>query len=592
VIILPLVAGDGGLRRVPGTEAGSESDMAASEHATVGTYLAARLAQIGVRHYFVVPGDYKLALLDELLKQPGLAMISCCNELNAGYAADGYARATGGPAAVVVTYSVGGLSALNAVAGAYAEDLPVIVISGSPNTNSTAEWELLHHTLGKVDYGYQRRIFENVTVAASLIHHPLEAPRQIDQALNTALVARRPVYLEIACNIAAATTSAPHRRTFGDRPAGDRPALASAVKHAAARLNDAVKPVLLGGARLRAFGGRDAFRAVAEAGHYAVATMPDAKSFFPEQHPNYIGTYWGPVSSPGCAEIVDAADLCLAAGARFTDYTTVGHAGLIERAKLIAVEPECVMVDGQCYNGVPLAAFLERLAPRLERNGAALEAFSRIGPRSRSGPAADPDAPATTRALFARIQRMLDARTTLIVETGDSWFNGTALDLPDGAAFEIQMQYGSIGWSVGAALGCQIASAPARRVIALVGDGSFQMTAQEVSTMIRYRLRPIVVVINNGGYTIEVEIHDGPYNPIKNWHYARLVEVFNADGGAGWGARVTTEGELDAAIEKALAHDGPSLIEVVVDRDDCSERLLEWGARVARNNGRPPRFAQ
>ena len=116
--------------------------------ATVGTYLAARLEQIGLRHYFAVPGDYNLVLLDELSKNPRLKMISCCNELNAGYAADGYARATGGAAAVVVTFSVGGLSVLNAIAGAYAEDLPLIAISGGPNTNSEAECELLHHTLG------------------------------------------------------------------------------------------------------------------------------------------------------------------------------------------------------------------------------------------------------------------------------------------------------------------------------------------------------------------------------------------------------------------------------------------------------------
>jgi TPP-dependent 2-oxoacid decarboxylase len=563
--------------------------MTAGGHSTVGTYLAARLAQIGVRHYFVVPGDYNLVLLDELLKQPELTMISCCNELNAGYAADGYARATGGAAVIIVTYSVGGLSALNAVAGAFAEDLPVIVISGCPNTNATAEWELLHHTLGKVDYGYQRRIFEHVTVAASAIHRPLEAPRQIDRALDTALLARKPVYLEIACNIATAATSAPHRRTFTDRPKDDPHAIADAVKHVAARLNDAVKPVLLAGARLRAFGARAPFGAVAEAGDFAVATMPDAKGFFPEQHPNYIGTYWGPVSSPGCAEIVESADLCLAAGARFTDYTTVGHASLIDRAKLIAAEPGCVVVDGQCYTGVPLAAFLEHLAPKLQRNGTALEGFRRIGRRTPPAFAANAEAPVTTRALFARVQRVLDAETTLVVETGDSWFNGTALDLPDGAALEIQMQYGSTGWSVGAALGCQIASAPARRVIALVGDGAFQMTAQEVATMIRYRLRPIIVMINNGGYTIEVEIHDGPYNTIKNWDYAGLITALDAGDGRGLGLTATTPGELDDAIERAEGHSGPVLIECAIGRDDCSGELLAWGAHVAKNNGRPPR---
>ena len=557
---------------------------------TIGTYLAARLEQIGVRHYFMVPGDYNLILLDHLLKNPALTMIGCCNELNAGYAADGYARATGKPGVVVVTYSVGGLSALNAIAGGYAEDLPLILVSGSPNTNSAAEGELLHHTLGKVDYGYQRRILENVTVASCVIQKPGEAPGQIDEMLETAMARRKPVYIEIASNIAAAVTSAVNPRTLSRPAESDPGALAAAVEHAAGRLNGAVKPVLLAGAGMRPWGVENAFRGLAEASGYGVGVMPDAKSTFPEGHPNFMGIYWGPVSSPGCAEILESCDVIVAAGARLNDYTTTGHAALIDPGKLIAVGPDCVSLDGQAYTQVAMAQFLEQLAGKVNRNGASLEAYKRIPRRPPAAVNGNPTDPVTTRALFTRVQGMLDGKTTLIAETGDSWFNGAFLDLPEGATFEIQMQYGSIGWSVGATLGSAIGAGPDRRVIALIGDGSFQMTAQEVSTMIRYGLRPIIFVINNGGYTIEVEIHDGPYNVIKNWDYAGLVDVFNADEGKGWGTRVTTEGELDAAVEKAMGHDGVSLIEVVVGRDDCSERLLQWGARVAKNNGRPPRF--
>ena len=123
----------------------------------------------------------------------------------------------------------------------------------------------------------------------------------------------------------------------------------------------------------------------------------------------------------------------------------------------------------------------------------------------------------------------------------------------------------------------------------LTGDGSFPLTAQEVSTMIRYGLKPIIFLINNGGYTIEVEIHDGPYNKIQNWNYAELINVFNAEDGNGWSTKVTTEGELAKAIKKALKHDGVVLIEVIIDRDDCSKELLEWGSHVSANNGRPPK---
>jgi TPP-dependent 2-oxoacid decarboxylase len=556
---------------------------------TVGGYLAARLHEIGIGHYFAVPGDYNLVLLDELLKHSSLEMVGCCNELNAGYAADGYARATGGAAAVFVTFSVGGLSVVNAIAGAYAEDLPVIIVSGGPNTNSEAEYELLHHTIGSISTRYQSSIFAEVTAASILVRHPSEAPEQIDHALDMALRCRKPVYLEVACNIAGARTAAPRARSFGGLPTSDPDSLEGAVSHAAELFAAAVKPVLVAGVKLRSFSAEAAFARLADAAGCAVATMPNAKSFFSEEHPQYMGTYWGSVSSPGCNEIVESSDLCVYAGPTFTDYTTVGHSTLFADGKSIVAGPAAVALPGARYSDVALADFLSGLAGRLEPNDASLVAFQRI--REDLAPLApgSPDAPISTRQLVARIQRLLGTDCALIAETGDSWFNGMRLSLPEGCRFEIQMQYGSIGWSVGATLGYTLGS-PKRRVIAMIGDGSFQLTAQELSTMIRMGVRPILILINNGGYTIEVEIHDGPYNAIQNWDYAALVEVFKAGGGEGMGRRVTTEGELDAALAESATASGPCLIEVAIDRDDCSKTLLEWGSHVARNNGRPPRI--
>ncbi len=553
---------------------------------SVGQYLALRLAELGVGHFFTVPGDFNLILLDEFLKIDRLTMISCCNELNAGYAADGYARASGGPAAVVVTYSVGGLSLLNAVAGAYAEDLPVIAISGGPNTNATAEYELLHHTLGVVDYDYVRKIFAHVTATAVAIQHPSEAPSQIDRALETALQTRKPVYLEVACNIASAPVSKPNPRVFvGLRPS-DPQSLQGALAHAETLLNQAAKPVLVAGVKLRAGNAEAEFRAVADASGYAVAVMPNAKSFFDEQHPNSIGTYWGPVSSPGCSSVVESADLCVYVGAIFSDYTTTGHTMLIDRNKMIDVRTDSVVIAGETYNGVTMRDFLRELAGRVQRNDASLQSFQRAQTESPTEPSKEP---LTTRQLFAQIEQVLTPESTVIAETGDSWFNGVSLQFPSGARFEIQMQYGSIGWSVGATLGYCL-GAPNRKVIACIGDGSFQLTAQEVSTMLRYNTKPIIILINNRGYTIEAEIHDGPYNRINNWKYSMLVDVFKGDNTKGWGCCVTTEADLADALGKAIQHDGLSLIEVPIDRDDCSENLLKWGACVAKNNRRPARF--
>jgi pyruvate decarboxylase len=563
--------------------------MSDANQVTVGTYIATRLHQIGVCHYFAVPGDYNLILLDELLKNPELEMIGCCNELNAGYAADGYARANG-IAAQVTTFSVGGLSALNAIVGAYAEDLPIVIISGGPNTNSEVENQKLHHTTGRVSYGYQRDIFEYATASAVIIKHLEDAPYLIDEAIMSCLLEHKPVYIEVPCNLAGLTIPHPHKRDFLTKRVSDERILKEAVKSAVELLSKAAKPVLVSGTKLKSAGAVHAFENLVSASDYAFASMPGAKGLISEAHPNYIGTYWGPVSSPGTAEIVESANMYLFAGPRFTDYTTCGFTSLINHDKLIYAGPDFVKLPGMTYNHVMLKDFLEELAIEIKPNNASLHAYNRIKQEFAPEPPIKKDEKITTRRLFAQVQDILNASTTVIVETGDSWFNGMKLKLPEGASFEIQMQYGSIGWSVGTTLGYSLGCNPHHRVITFVGDGSFQLTAQEISTIIRYGLNPIIFVLNNGGYTIEVEIHDGPYNNIKNWDYAGIVDVFNAGEGNGWSCRVKTEGELQEAIKNALDHKGgPSLIEVVLDRDDCSKELLEWGSRVSANNGRPPK---
>jgi pyruvate decarboxylase len=562
--------------------------MAGTANTTVGSYLATRLEQVGLRHYFGIPGDYNLALFDQILANRNLTCISCCNELNAGYAADGYARAHG-MAAMLVTYSVGALSAVNATAGHYAEDLPVILISGGPNTHSEPENQILHHSLGEVRYGYVREMFAPVTAAAVIIRHAEDAPRLIDQTIATALRRRKPVYLEIACNIAALEVPVPKPYQFRQKPTSNPKSLKEAVKNAAAFLNAASKPVAVGGVKLRAAGALDAFRQFIDASGYAVAMMPNAKGFFPESHPNFVGIYWGPVSSPGTEAIVESADAYLFAGPVLSDYASCGHTIEISPKKLIHVGTDFVELPGTLYQDIAMEEFLAALAAQIKRNDTSLATFNRTRTQTVPEPPIDRNAPIRTRRLFAMIQGMLDGNTTLIAETGDSWFNSINLALPQGSAFEIQMQYGSIGWSVGATLGYQLAVQPSRRVIACIGDGSFQMTAQELSTMIRYGLKPIIFIMNNGGYTIEVEIHDGPYNVIKNWHYAGLVPAFNGADGNGWGCQVRTEGEAQDAIAKALAHDGLSVIEAVIDKDDCSRDLLEWGTRVCASNARPPK---
>jgi TPP-dependent 2-oxoacid decarboxylase len=562
--------------------------LSSPQTTTLGGYLAARIAQSGITDFFGVPGDYNLVLLDELLKQPGLRMVSCCNELNAGYAADGYARVRGF-SAVVVTYMVGATSLLNATAGSYSDDLPVLVISGGPNSNDAPAHHLLHHTIGEKELYQASRCIEPVVRKTFVVRHLDDATALIDEALTLCLRDKKPVYLEIACNLANARVPLPGPLTFPPaRLPSDPASLQAAVDAALAHLKTVVKPVLIAGVKLAPAEAGGSFEKLADALGCAVAVMPNAKGLLRENHPGFVGTYWGEVSSPDCAEVIESSDCQIIAGPIFNDYTTTGWTALINHAKSITADLDRVTVAGTRFHHVRLDEFLAALVARVAKNDASLLAYRRLHEDLAQSPPAAADTKLALRELRSHVQSLLDANSQLVVETGDSWFNGQKLTLPAGAGYHFQMQYGSIGWSTGATLGVSIGAGPDKRVIALIGDGSFQLTAQEVSTMIRYEANPIIFLLNNRGYTIEVEIHDGPYNNIKNWDYAGLIDVFNAGEGNGLGLKARTSAELASAIERARSHHGLVLIECALDRDDCTKELLEWGSRVAAANSRPP----
>lgn len=563
---------------------------------TVGNYLATRFQDMGMKHYFVVPGDYNLGLLDELLWNKEVEQVGCCSELNASYAAEAYARVHG-CGAVVTTFNVGAFSALNGVAGAYAESLPVIFVSSGYNTGDPGANHKLHHTIGTHDFSYQYEMFKYVTCAAVRILHADNAPAMIDHAIGRALRERKPAYIEIACNLpdALCAEPSPFETVFATLDPSNPKALEAAVDRAAAFLNDAHRPILLAGVHLRSFGAIDAFRELAEKIGCAVAVMPNAKSFFPEDHPQYIGIYWGPVSSPATEPVLDWSDAVLAAGPLFTDYTTCGWAGVPSRDKMICAEPRYVRLPDTGYTNVALAEFLSALAQKVRPNNTTLTQYHRVeipAQASVSNGAGTGAAPLTRADMWRQIEEGLDPKTTLLVETGDSWLNGMSTRLPGGARFEIEMQWGSIGWATPATFGYAMGLERDRRLVSVIGDGSFQLTAQEVSNIIRHGQEILIFLVNNRGYVMESEIRDGPYNYFKNWDYSGLITAFNASDGRGLGLIATTGGELADAIGKARKHKGgPTLIECRIAHDDCSLQLLKWGSYVARANNRPPQRA-
>ncbi|KAK9268207.1 hypothetical protein L1049_010650 [Liquidambar formosana] len=566
--------------------------QAGASSGTLGRHLARRLVEIGVKDVFGVPGDFNLTLLDHLIAEPGLNFVGCCNEINAGYAADGYARAKG-VGACVVTFTVGGLSVINAIAGAYSENLPLICIVGGPNSNDYGTNRILHHTIGLPDFSQELRCFQTVTCIQAVVNNLDDAHELIDTAISTALKESKPAYISISCNL----PGIPHP-TFARDPVpfclepkiSNQLGLEAAVEATADFLNKAVKPVLVVGPKLRVAKAQRAFLELADACGYPIAIMPSGKGLVPEHHPHFIGTYWGAVSTAFCGEIVESADAYVFVGPIFNDYSSVGYSLLIKKEKSVMVQPNRVTIgDGPSLGWVFMADFLHALAKKLKRNTTAMENYRRIFVPHGIPVKRAKDEPLRVNILYKHMQEMLSGDTAVIAETGDSWFNCQKLRLPENCGYEFQMQYGSIGWSVGATLGYAQA-VKNKRVIASIGDGSFQVTAQDVSTMIRCGQRSIIFLINNGGYTIEVEIHDGPYNVIKNWDYTGLVDAIHNGEGKCWTKKVRTEEELMEAIAEATgAHkDSLCFIEVMVHKDDTSKELLEWGSRVSAANGRPP----
>ncbi|KAM0892950.1 hypothetical protein ACQ4PT_025427 [Festuca glaucescens] len=577
----------------------ASSSPASSAEATMGRHLARRLVQVGVSDVFAVPGDFNLTLLDHLIAEPGLRLIGCCNELNAGYAADGYARAKG-VGACAVTFTVGGLSVLNAIAGAYSENLPLICIVGGPNSNDYGTNRILHHTIGLPDFTQELRAFQTVTCYQAVVNNLDDAHEQIDKAISTALKESKPVYISVSCNLPGVS-----HPTFSRDPVpyflsprmSNQMGLEAAVEATVQFLDKSVKPVMVAGPKLSVAKAGAAFAELADASGYAVATMPSAKGMVAETLPRFLGTYWGAVSTAFCAEIVESADAYLFAGPIFNDYSSVGYSFLLKKEKAVIVQPDRVTVgNGPAFGCIMMKDFLSALAQRVTKNTTAYENYKRIFVPDGEPPESEPGEPLRVNVLFKHVQKMLTGDSAVIAETGDSWFNCQKLKLPDGCGlvvrasrYEFQMQYGSIGWSVGALLG-YAQGAKDKRVIACIGDGSFQVTAQDVSTMLRCEQNSIIFLINNGGYTIEVEIHDGPYNVIKNWNYTGLVDAIHNGEGKCWTAKVTCEEELTAAIETATGEKQDCLcfIEVIAHKDDTSKELLEWGSRVSAANSRPP----
>ncbi|WP_179393142.1 alpha-keto acid decarboxylase family protein [Sporosarcina sp. JAI121] len=527
---------------------------------TLGQYLFDCLKAEGITEVFGVPGDYNFSLLDTLEQYEGIRFINGRNELGAGYASDGYARLRG-LSALITTFGVGEMSACNTIAGANSEYVPLVHIVGAPKSMDQQAHKLMHHSLLDGDFDVFRQMYTHLCAYTAIVT-PENAEQEIPTAIRIAKQKRKPVYLMVAMDL---VTKPIVRRSIPveKKIATNKPALEAAIQHIRGLLNGTNNVVLLSDMLTLRYGLGDSVQQLASRLNVPAASLLLGKGSFDERHPNYIGVYSGAIGSEQVRATVESADCVIAVGMIWTDTNSAKDTARLDRLRLVDIQPEFVRVGESVYEQVMAADLLSSLsACGWVRSGALSQVsfpYDEISGES--------DQPIRAESYYPRLQRMMKEKDIVVAETGTFSYGMSQVRLPAGADYICQQGWQSIGYATPAAFGVCIA-APDRRVLLFTGEGSLQVTVQEISTMLDNGCRPILFILNNSGYTIEkylnVKTSNQRYNQIPAWHYTQLAEAF---GGKAFTARVRTNRELDEAIAAAEQAQMSQLciIEMIVD---------------------------
>ncbi|MDE0865648.1 MAG: thiamine pyrophosphate-binding protein [Rubripirellula sp.] len=557
----------------------SDESRRITANLTIGGYLIQRLRDYGIHDLFGIPGDYVLSFYSELEKSP-INVVGCTREDCAGFAADAYARING-MGAVCVTYCVGGLSVSNSIAGAYAEKSPVVVISGSPGLSERKGGALLHHMVR--DFRTQIEVFEKFTIAGAELSDPLTAFSEIDRVLDACDRYKRPVYIELPRDMVHVVPPVAHGYV---RPVyeSNEEATAEAVGETRDRIETAKKPVILAGVEIHRFGLQDQLLKLAESTNIPISTTILGKSVVSERHPLFIGLYEGAIGNEEVTKFVEDSDLVLMFGAFLSDINLGIFTAKLDPDRCVYATSEELKISHHHYHNVDLGNYINGL----NESGLTVATRAIPAPLKASRTVAiddqtDGSRPLRTSKMMAVLNRLIDSDTIVIADVGDSLFAATELRIHDRGEFLSPAYYTSMGFSIPAALGAATAR-PEHRVVVLVGDGAFQMTGQELSTLIANGHSPIIILLDNHGYGTERYLHAGDwkYNEINPWNYSELLKVY----GGGIGHCVSTEGEFSNALEVAWNDRVQThMIHAKLLENDASQTLKKLAARMGEHLG-------
>jgi len=539
---------------------------------SIGSFLIDRLVSLGVSRIYGVPGDYNLEFLELLENSKRLSFVGTCNELNAAYAADGEARLKG-ISVVLTTYGVGDLAALPGVAGSYSEGVPVLSISGAPPLRAIRSKALLHHTLADGNYGNVMHCFREFTVAQALIT-PENAVYEIDRVLQACWREKRPAHLQLPSDICFIEIDVPDRALQLETAPSDAARLTAAATCIAMRLAQAKRPLLLLDSMVRSQRLARQVERLVECFGLDFATLSSAKAVLSETHPHYLGMYNGKASTPEIFERVAEADCVICLGVRFVDATSGWFSQALDAAAVIHIQPFDVTIGDDYFAGVAAAELLETI---VEREIAVSQTPHRHPVLVPASNTQGHDQAWGQNAFWHRIGRFIAPGDVIVAENGTSLAGLSRLKLPEGCSFISQPIWGAIGYTLPALLGTSLA-APDRRHLLFIGDGSFQLTGQELSTILRHGLKPVIFLLNNQGYTIERLIlgETSAYNDVANWRYADLPAVLAPTVQAHTFV-VNNESKLEAALAPATVPTALTFLEVKFKPMDTPTGMPAFG---------------
>jgi indolepyruvate decarboxylase len=533
---------------------------------TVAEYTLTRLSQLGIDRVFGVPGDYAFSVNDAVEVVDGLDWVACANELNAAYAADGYARIRGA-AILSTTYGVGELSALNGVMGSKAHRLPVFHIVGMPSERIQHLKLITHHNLGDTRYDRYHDISSSACCVSARLT-PDNCIDELERVIREALRQSMPAYIVISeVNglmpvIGKPVKGQPLAKI--KRQHSDPGELAAAAEAILTKIAAAKHPVATITTLTARYGVADKAVEFVSKANLPVAVTSYDKGVVDESLPQYIGLYSaGSSQPPAVRDIVENADLILdIGGVMLTELNTALWSAVLDTDKAVCIHDNWVRSGTNVYVNVAIGDLLDVLTAKVTAHARA-EAPA-YGELELTGAPSDPTA---SPNFYPRLQRRLRAGDTLVIETGSCMFHLNPMRLPAGVGVEAQGLWGSIGWGTPATLGIAMAKTEGRTWL-VTGDGSHQLTLNELAVMGRYGVTPVIFVLNNGLYGIEDVISERghAYDDLAAVNYHLLPAAF---GCKGWlSAKVTTVAELEKVLDDIDAHDGAAYVEVMIPNEE------------------------